>query len=776
VLYAQSATTPRDTTIQGIQFVAQSKLDSTVCNDASTLASANGTKWPANQVWRVRGVVTIPGTANVSSNLANPTRQVWMRQIGGGAFSTISFRYNGNSTPDDMYNLRPGDTVEVTGTLSEFLSSTIPNSSTGGETQMNPIASNGVRVVASYEPGSPKPQATLVNAGLLNNPSGRNQLGTGEQYEGDYVELRNMRVVAVSRYFASNANRIQFTLQDNAGNRVVVRDRFFALRLPNCSSINPALCGNFIPPSVGDVYNKIRGIVLHGKQPCTGVQGLNNGYEVHPFDSSDMEKGKSAPYVVNLFNSPFKPTSSESVTITAEITAGTDSVGRPAELNQVKLFWDTARFDGSRRLPFRDSVVMVRSGSTNMFTATIPAYRNGAVVKYYVSANNNQLLNVNFPDVNISFSGTASSFVSPKGYTVGDSPIKIKDLQFNPLTVSSVAGLTNMITPAAGSTVTVSGYVTADTTLNGFIFMQDTMSTDYNAIMVKSDNLTLLRTLRNGQYITVTGRVDEDRQITYIQASNIVVSTSVPNMVIAPLAIPATTLVFSATTSWNYSREQYESKLVRIFNNTRPNANLYVVQDTFRVSTANIASNFGEWLISGDTLNPATGTIIVTGLAPGSSSSSTLSSNYAPYINYDDTAATRFVRVPTIKISDRRGTRNAFRSITGIIGHSFSNLKVIPRTASDFEMVPTSVIEDLANNGVSIFPNPSKDYVNVSFTDNSIAHEVVITDMNGRLVSRNQSEGTMQISTASLSSGIYMVSVAQADGKVALRKKLVVLK
>jgi len=51
---------------------------------------------------------------------------------------------------------------------------------------------------------------------------------------------------------------------------------------------------------------------------------------------------------------------------------------------------------------------------------------------------NDQSLVIRFPDVNFAVTGAgAPLYTSPKGYTVGDSPICIKDLQFNPLTIAS---------------------------------------------------------------------------------------------------------------------------------------------------------------------------------------------------------------------------------------------------------------------------------------------------------------------------------------------------
>jgi len=156
-----------------------------------------------------------------------------------------------------------------------------------------------------------------------------------------------------------------------------------------------------------------------------------------------------------------------------------------------------------------------------------------------------------------------------------------------------------MPSPAVGAVVSVSGYVTADTSINGAVFIQDTVSRDFNAIMVKSDNTNALNALRNGQYITVTGRVDEDRQITYIYASAINVSTR-PRREVVPFNVNindlyttlATASASTSTSNWTLAKEGYESKLVRLINGA--GTGLFVSEDTASVTFAVNKNNFSE--------------------------------------------------------------------------------------------------------------------------------------------------------------------------------------
>jgi len=169
----------------------------------------------------------------------------------------------------------------------------------------------------------------------------------------------------------------------------------------------------------------------------------------------------------------------------------------------------------------------------------------------------------------------------------------------------------------------------------------------------------------------------------------------------------------------------------------------------------------------------------VSGLAPRNSSVTTLTSKYNPYINYADTAApaNRFVKVPTIRISDARGAKTRFLSVTGIIAHSFNNLKIIPRTANDMWTSPTDVSAAIATKPVLVYPNPAKDLVNISFTEeNASSHIIIITDLNGRIVSSVKAEGTTQVSTQGMATGIYIVSVGNAEDKMIHRQKLAVVR
>lgn len=77
-----------------------------------------------------------------------------------------------------------------------------------------------------------------------------------------------------------------------------------------------------------------------------------------------------------------------------------------------------------------------------------------------------------------------------------------------------------------------------------------------------------------------------------------------------------------------------------------------------------------------------------------------------------------------------------------------------------------------------IYPNPADDYIFIT-TRNIRGHAMVrILDISGRFVlteskALTQEENTIQLSTNSLSSGIYFIEVSNGKGNAAVRKLVV---
>jgi hypothetical protein len=114
-----------------------------------------------NQVVKVRGVVVTPGGINETTG---QTRWIWIRDVSASPstpFANITVRASTATTPTDINTLVAGDTIEVVGTVTEFLGSSGANN---GETQLTPV-NDGVTLI-SFDPG-PAPQPFPVSVGQL---------------------------------------------------------------------------------------------------------------------------------------------------------------------------------------------------------------------------------------------------------------------------------------------------------------------------------------------------------------------------------------------------------------------------------------------------------------------------------------------------------------------------------------------------------------------------------------------------------------------------------
>lgn len=83
---------------------------------------------------------------------------------------------------------------------------------------------------------------------------------------------------------------------------------------------------------------------------------------------------------------------------------------------------------------------------------------------------------------------------------------------------------------------------------------------------------------------------------------------------------------------------------------------------------------------------------------------------------------------------------------------SIDNIQIIEGTAG---------IKNNTLNGISVYPNPSSDLVNIAISDNALINQISVTDLNGRVVKTVAAEGVsaVQVNIADLSAGIYLLSL-----------------
>ena len=74
-----------------------------------------------------------------------------------------------------------------------------------------------------------------------------------------------------------------------------------------------------------------------------------------------------------------------------------------------------------------------------------------------------------------------------------------------------------------------------------------------------------------------------------------------------------------------------------------------------------------------------------------------------------------------------------------------------------------SVEETDFANEISVYPNPAKDVVNITFANNAECQSIAIYSLDGRLlISQNDSFETINI--ANLTPGLYLIKVRMSDG------------
>jgi len=674
--------------VQDVQMVSAASLGN--CVDTS---SYNG-----DTVTLTGVVVTHPD----SSTLTSATRgQVWIRS-GFGPFSGLNVIQFFDPNNNGLANVIPGDSVQITGEITEF---------GGHESEIIPLENNNITILGSGAAIS----TTSINVCDLNDANQENQVATGEQWEGSYVEIQNVTVVSVDPF--SGGTRVSFVVQDANGCRVNISDRFIAQRMVNG---NPA--GTFVPPAVGSQYNYIRGIVSHSPNGCTGSGG--RGYEIFPTQASDydLNASLSCPTASNIVRSIVTPTSSQAETITADIE-DTDGV------MSATLFYAV----GVSSTTYNQVPMTLSGGSVfnGTWSGDIPAQADGSFVKYYLSTSDSLMNACSFPDVPGSF--------DPLFYRVRDNGTTIFDVQFVPNTFAGGnSGYQDL-------EVTVEGVVTASAEANnlGFVFIQQENELAWAGIMC-TDNPSLA-TLQIGQKVTVTGSVRETFGFTRLED----ISSVAVNGTGTITALPLDPAVF---TSYDFAtNEAYEGMLVQL---TNPQGFVSVVNNN-----PDAPGNFAEWRLGNDPFDPGTGTRVLTGRVTNSAYSS-LNVSYVNDVQWASTDGIMNVTPIVVNQGDQ------FSTVDGVMAYTFGNFKILPRNDMDFSG-GVSIVDGL-DHSIVTYPNPVSERFNIDYTFSTtqVNPTASVVDLMGRtvkVVSLTEVSGSEAIDVNNLESGTYLLKISSEN-------------
>ncbi|GAB4421459.1 MAG: hypothetical protein OHK0039_36250 [Bacteroidia bacterium] len=683
-------------TIQQIQFVAQADL-----------ANCIDTSFYLNDTVVTYGTVVTPGgIAQAASG-----RNIWI-QNGTGPFSGIDvFTVGTPATGDDILNLTEGDSVMIKGVIIRF----------GNETEIDPI---DIQAVDFARPV----RATPIQLSDLNNSTGINQLPTGEQWEGAYVEVYNVTVVQVDPF--SGGSRVSFYVADDQGNRMNVSDRFLVQRLPPT--------GNFVAPPVGTVYDTLRGVIVHSANGCLGANG--RGYEMFPYRAEDYVIGFSAPIISNITRNPSTPTGSQDVTVFATI-ADPDGQVVSASL----YFAVGAANNNFLQLP------MTNVGTT--YSATIPntAFSDGDIVKYYLTATDDSAATNTAP---------ANGATQPFFFTVRDNGLTIYDVQYTPFENGASGYLSQQ--------VTVEGIVTASAQTGdlGFVHIQQEGQTSWAGLQLVGGNN--LASLRRGDKVRVTGTIEESFGLTRMAVLNDAVVLTTGNPLPAPVEVNPNDF-----TAYDFVKtEPYECMLVTLRNPA--GGGVYVVDEN-----ADDPSNFAEYRVGSSLLDPLNGCRVIAGRVTNSAFSSL---NFS-YIN-DSTfiADAGVINVPVCIVTPG----DTMASLSGIMTYTFGNMKLMPRNNDDVVAYSgancatgITAIEQLPFAAqIEVYPNPASDLLHVGYSfDRPLTAQVRLYDMTGREVLRREVsglEGRTDLQTGHLARGSYFLRIVAAGQPVTSRKLLLI--
>lgn len=610
-----------------------------------------------------------------------------------------------NNPVSDIENALAGDIIEITAIIGEF----------NGLVQLQPLDANSVSVVGATNP----PTFQTIAASDIQDDTRSNKLPTGEQWDGAYVELENMTVTSVSIF--SSGSRVEFTVQDTGGNRVLVADRFLpmvldGIRVVNPNSPSPDTLGKLIAPSVGTKYNHIRGIIFHDENGCAGGSSFAGGYEINPFDSTDFDKAPSPASVVNVSRDPITPNASQMVTVSADIF---DNDGM---VTSAYLFYSA---DPNAMFSAYDSVAMTNSMG-NEYSAQIPAFGLDTVVNYYIKAEDDS--------ANI----TANPFNDSFFYTVRANGTAIMDIQFARDVASASSSLD-------GQLVTVTGFVTASYQSGdlGYLYIQDTSASEYAGIFVSgNDPNNVVLGLSRGDEVTIRGTVGDQFGFTLLNVDS--AYTSGNTATVKPIVInPSDSNYFK---SGSRELERLEGMLVSYEN---PNGRVWV-------NNANLG--FGEYTV-GSGKNAAYTARILAGRQAGTSAQSSLDVSYI-----GDTATYGSgLNVAAVQVD----TTFSMDALQGLMYYSFGNFKLTPRDNADFQSLLVSIetIESRTVNS-NIYPNPSNDRVNVQIDENYQFSQLNIQlfDMTGRaVVQTTTSTHLTSFNLFGLERGMYILKVMNGN-------------
>ena len=826
---------PYPTTIQEIQTVSAANLAS--CNDVSPFVNltvivrgrmlfSGRTIFPA---FTASGV-SYPST--ILSTAVNQYGRDLFMQAGTGPFAGLSIRNGtcGVNGGTDMLAAIAGDSVEVMGIVED--NSAVGTGGTfGGNTQINPKSFTRLTALpTSNKP--PQKDGTQVEgfapilitdlAKLNINASTTetliNNLVDGEQYENMFVELRDLTVVSYTNGgqtltdpdYNSSTQRVRILCTDGT-NFIQVYDRFKAGRLP-LNNHTSGTCGGTVSlggafakvPRVGGKFNSVKGILVNVKsqvpgQTCANVPAGSNdrGYQIHPFYPSHYDIADyNQPIISNVKLSPMAPKPLEDMTIT--IDAVSIDQGYSIATAGIYYAFDTLKLL-SPVATDKFYLPMTNIGGST-FQGRIPglSFAEGMLVYFYIKVSDTRTpsLDKYFPEIPSTIGGIKFGNAKPAFFVVrNNNALQIKDVQYTPFSDGNSGYV--------GRVVTLTGVATSNTKDLGRVTIQQEGASEWGGIFLESN--PFLQNIKKGDKITVSGTIKEEfsgssfgraanfTSLTALSAtSNIIPSAS--GIKISPLLIDHLTL------AGNYDfkkHEKYEAMLATIYNSS--GGKLFVLD-----TNADFTANFSEYRIGTDTaaanavMQTTTvssfrnvsiaGTRVLAGRTPSNGSPAVINSQVFPLVNNPysmvvstavsptspDVATIKSNKINPVYVSRKM----SFISMSGIIQHSFGNMKLLPRDIFDINgLLVNGVAPVLTLDGfttaihatdpelkLAIFPNPTDGVVTIHNASDNV-YNISILNLTGAEVANYTLNQSLVFDMSSRPKGLYLIKIADTNNR-----------
>jgi hypothetical protein len=381
--------------------------------------------------------------------------------------------------------------------------------------------------------------------------------------------------------------------------------------------------------------------------------------------------------------------------------------------------------------------VNMAKDSADTWSAIIPAMDDSSYVEYFIKASDDQLNTIINP---------ADTSMSRYSYFVLNRPLTVKEIQYSPRG--------NGYSSYNGFVVTVSGVVTSDT---NYIYIQDG-SGPWCGI-----NLFLTDSVKIGDNITVTGRVEESYYLTRITAITDFVRNSSGNPLPDPVEL--STAEIDEAVNNSVGAEQWEGVLVKYKDITITAVNADGNPGPDEGTGGN--RNFGEMFVADD-------------------------SGVNTRVELQDGIRHKYHNLWSADLADNPDlvelhTGDKFSSITGYVEYTFSEYKIVPRYNSDFEGYEPIIIDNVQDfhpNKFALlqnYPNPFNPSTIISY---SVPQGEFITikiyNLIGQeiktLVNKYQNAGSYNVTfnANNLPTGIYFYQMQAGSFKSV--KKMVLIK